>query len=159
MLGLTRWNPVSELVSLHRDLDALFSRVFDEMVRPQSVDSSFTFTPDAEVKREGDKWTISLALPGVDPKDVTIDVTGRTLRVSGERKSERREGTVAPLVSEISYGRFEREFTLPDEIDSGKVTAAYRDGMLELTLPLNERAKPRRVEIDTTPQAKQLEAA
>jgi HSP20 family molecular chaperone IbpA len=67
---------------------------------------------------------------------------------------------VEPVLSEISYGKFEREFTLPDEIDQEKVQAAYRHGMLELTLPLEESAKPRRIDIQTTaPEAKQIKAA
>jgi HSP20 family protein len=159
MLGLTRWTPFDELASLHRDLDSLFGRVFGEAARPQAVDSFTTFTPSAEVTRSGDKWMVALAIPGVAPKDVDIDVTGRTLRVRGERAVDRDADKVDPILSEISYGRFEREFTLPEAIDSEQVQAAYRHGMLELTLPLKESAKPRRIEINATPEAKRLKAA
>ncbi|HEV2984478.1 MAG TPA: Hsp20/alpha crystallin family protein [Vicinamibacterales bacterium] len=63
------------------------------------------------------------------------------------------------MISEISYGRFEREFTLPEDIDSQHVEATYRHGMLELVLPLSEGAKPRRIEVKAAPEAKQLNAA
>jgi len=159
MLGLTRWTPFGELASLHRDLDSLFGRVFDETTRSQSVDSIGAFTPAAEVKRDGDKWLISMAIPGIAPEQVEIDVVGRTLRLRGERGVDQGAEKVQPILSEISYGRFEREFTLPEDIDSEKVQATYRQGMLELTLPLKESAKRRRIEVDVTPETRQLQAA
>jgi HSP20 family protein len=156
MLGMTRWTPWNELAGVHRDLDSLFSRVFGETVRSQAVDS---FTPAAEVTRDGDKWKVALAVPGISPDKVDIDIVGRTLRVRGERAPEEKPEKVEPVISEITYGRFEREFTLPEEIDAQHVQATYRHGMLELVLPLNEGAKPRRIEVKTAPEAKQLHAA
>jgi HSP20 family protein len=159
MLGLTRWTPFGELASLHRDLDSLFGRVFDETTRSQTVDAIGAFSPAADVKREGDRWMISMAIPGIAPEQVEIDAVGRTLRVRGERADDKDGEQVQPILSEISYGRFEREFTLPEDIDSEKVQATYRHGMLELVLPLKESAKPRRIEVDVTPETKQLHAA
>jgi HSP20 family protein len=160
MSGMTRWTPFTELATLHRDLDSLFGRVFGESGRPQTSAPVLTFAPAADVTRAGDKWKMSLALPGIDPKNVEIDIVGRTLRVRGERTFDGYADGVEPVLSEISYGKFEREFTLPENIDQEKVQATYRHGMLELTLPLTESAKPRRIEIQTTaPQARQIKAA
>jgi len=160
MLGMTRWTPFTELATLHRDLDSLFGRVFGESGRPQSSTPVLTFTPSADVTKAGDKWTVSMALPGIEPKNVEINIVGRALRVRGERPFDGYTDGVEPVLSEISYGKFEREFTLPDEIDQEKVQAAYRHGMLELTLPLRESAKPRRIQIETTtPEARQIKAA
>jgi HSP20 family protein len=155
MLNVTRWTPWTELAGLHRDLDSIFGRVFGETGARQSVDS---FTPAADLRREGDTWMLSMALPGVSPDKVEIDVVGRTLRVRGERIATEKSKS-EPIVSEISYGRFEREFTLPEDIDAQHVEATYRHGMLELVLPLSEGAKPRRIEVKATPEAKQLHAA
>ena len=85
-----------------------------------------------------------------------IDIVGRTLRVRGERTAEEKAESV---MSEITYGRFEREFTLPQEIDAQHVQATYRHGMLELVLPLAEGAKPHRIAVKTAPEGKQLHAA
>ena len=160
MLGMTRWTPFTELATLHRDLDSLFGRVFGESGPSQTSSPGLTFTPAVDVVKAGDKWTVSMALPGIDPKDVEINVVGRTLRVRGERPFDGYADGVEPVVSEISYGKFEREFTLPENIDSERVQATYRHGMLELTLPLKESAKPRRIQIDTTaPETKQIKAA
>jgi HSP20 family protein len=155
MPNLTRWTPWTELAGLHRDLDSIFGRVFGETAARQSVDS---FVPAADVRRVGDKWMLSMALPGISPDKVEIDVVGRTLRVRGDRMATEKSKS-EPIISEISYGRFEREFTLPEDIDAPHVEASYRHGMLELALPLSEGAKPRRIEVKTTPEAKQLHAA
>jgi HSP20 family protein len=93
-------------------------------------------------------------IPGVDAKSIDIEVVGQMLRVRGERS---REKSVEPYVSEISYGRFEREFALPADIDADHVEATYRNGVLELALPVSERAKPRRIAISTG-DTKQLTA-
>jgi HSP20 family protein len=156
MLNMTRWTPWTELAGVHRDLDSLFSRVFGETGRSQSADS---FAPAADVTRDGDTWKVSLAVPGISPDKVDIDIVGRTLRVRGERVFDEQPENVEPVISEIRYGRFEREFTLPEEIDSQHVQATYRHGMLELVLPLAEGAKPRRIEIKTEAEAKQLQVA
>ena len=158
MLGMTRWTPWTELAGLHRDLDSMFGRVFGETGTGQTASSSSltSFTPAADVRRDGDRWMVSLALPGISPDKVDIDVVGRTRRVRGERICEQKAGAV---FSEITYGRFEREFTLPEEIDAKRVQATYRQGMLELVLPLSEGAKPHRIEVKAAPEAKQLTTA
>jgi HSP20 family protein len=90
---------------------------------------------------------------------VEIEVVGRTLRVRGERAFEADGDKGQPFLSEIGCGRFEREFTLPDAIDAEHVQAIYRHGMLELTLPLKESAKPRRIQIQAPQEMEQLTAA
>jgi len=155
MLNMTRWRPWTELAGLHRDLDSIFGRVFGETGSRQSVDA---FAPAADVRRDGDRWMLSMALPGISPDKVDIDIVGRTLRVRGERVADG-ESKAEPILSEISYGRFEREFTLPEDIDAQHAEATYRHGMLELVLPLTEGAKPRRIEVKAAPEAKQLHAA
>jgi HSP20 family protein len=153
MLGMTRWTPWTELAGVHRDLDSLFNRVFSDTIRSPSVEA---FTPAANVRRDGETWKVALALPGISPDDVDIDIVGRSLRVRGERTAE--ENT-EPIMSEIPYGRFERAFTLPEEIDAKHVQATYRHGMLELVLPLSEAAKPHRIAVKAAPEGKQLHAA
>lgn len=153
MLTMTRWTPWTELAGVHRDLDTLFNRVLGDTARSQSVD---TFTPAADLRRDGDTWTVSLALPGVAPDNVDIDIVGRTLRIRGERPVDQK---AEPVISEITYGRFEREFSLPEEIDAKHVQATYRHGMLELVLPLAEGAKPHRIAVKSAPEGKQLHAA
>jgi HSP20 family protein len=143
---LTRWSPFDELSTLHREMDRLFSRAFDTPNTPQNPNAT-AFVPAIEVASGKDGWDVRLSLPGVDPKDVQVEVAGNTLTVRGERVA--RDGRKSPYVSEIAYGRFERTLTLPESIEGDKVVAAYRNGMLELHLPLKESVKPRRIQIAT----------
>jgi HSP20 family molecular chaperone IbpA len=109
MWGITRWTPWTQLAGLHRDLDSIVGRVFGEAVPRQAVDSFDSLTPAADVKREGDTWMVSIAVPGISPDKIDVDIVGRTLRVRGERSSEEKTESV---MREIAYGRFERDFTL-----------------------------------------------
>ena len=142
MMNLTRWNPFEELDSLHRDLDRVFGRRAGDA---QAGAPGGAWVPATEVNSAGDGWRVRVALPGVDPKDVEVDLHGHTLTVKGERADGR--GGNGWYESEISYGRFERTFTLPSSVDANRVEAHFTHGMLELTLPLAESAKPRRIEI------------
>lgn len=142
MLSMTRWNPFEELTGLHREMDRVFGRyVGDERAGTPAV----AWVPATEINRGGEGWKVRIALPGIDPKDVSIDLQGNNLTVAGERTRAGSDGQGG--ASEFHYGRFERTFTLPANVDSGKVTADYVHGVLELTLPLAETAKPRRIEI------------
>src|ERR1044071_10038791 len=99
MLGMTRFTPWTELAGMHRDLDSLFNRVFGDTVRSQGVDA---FTPAADLRRDGETWKVSLALPGLAPDKVDIDIVGRTLRVRGERIAEEK---TEPAMSERRVGK------------------------------------------------------
>ena len=142
MTSLTRWNPFEELNSLHRELDRVFSRRAGDV---QAGVHDGAWVPATEVNSAADGWRVRVALPGVDPKDVEIDLHGNTLTVKGDRAAGR--GGDGWYESEISYGRFERAFTLPASVDADRVEAHFANGMLELTLPLAESARPRRIEI------------
>jgi HSP20 family protein len=139
---LTRWSPFEELTSLHREMDRLFGRAFGDVQAAPT--SQAAFAPAIEVASDKDGWNVRLALPGVEPKDVHIEVAGNTLTVKGERRPETKN---EPYMTEITYGRFERTLQLPESIDGEKVLATYRNGLLELRLPLRESVKPRKIEI------------
>lgn len=156
MFGTTRWSPFEELTTLHREMDRLFGRASSESSGP----AAGVFAPALEVMSGKDAWHVRVALPGIDPKDVQIDLAGDTLTIRGERTRTVPAGndkTQAHL-TEIAYGRFERTLTLPDAIDADKVSAAYSHGMLELTLPLRDSVRPRRIEVKGGDQ-KSLHAA
>ena len=156
MFGTTRWSPFEELTSLHREMDRLFGRAYGE----SSGTSAGAFAPAMEVLSGKDAWHVRVALPGIDPKEVQIDLAGDTLTLRGERSRKVPVGgdKAQAHLTEIAYGRFERTLTLPDAIDPEKVSATYNNGMLELALPLRESVKPRRIEVKSGDQ-KSLHAA
>ena len=140
---LTRWSPFEELTTLHREMDRLFSRAFDPAT-PQAPGHT-AFVPAIEVVSEKDGWNVRLALPGVEPKDVQIEVAGNTLTVRGERPA--RDARKEAYLSEISYGRFERTLTLPESIDPDSIAAELTNGVLHVTVSKKPEAQPKRIEI------------
>jgi HSP20 family protein len=93
-------------------------------------------------------------LPGVDAKDVNIQVLGNTLSISGERSSSRETKESDYLHREITYGSFQRLIELPEGVDKDKLTAEYRNGVLEITAPISAAALPRKIEVKSLPSAK-----
>ncbi len=140
MLSMTRWNPFEELGTLHLEMDRVFGRYAGE--EPAAGPA---WTPATEVSTGDEGWKVRMALPGIDPNQVHVDLHGGNLTISGERT--RTEPNGHGYSSQIRYGRFERAFTLPAKVDAEQVSARYDHGMLELTLPLAETAKPRRIAI------------
>ena len=151
-----------DLFDFRRDFDQIFNRMMSgwPFGGEQTANTSTTFAPAVEsfVDNDGKKYHCRVALPGIDPKEVQIQAQGNTLTISGERKVSHSSKDVDFLHEEISYGKFERTFTLPEGVDTDKLTAEYQNGVLEITAPVAAAALPRRIEIRTTPLSKQIAA-
>ena len=138
MLSLTRWNPFDELTDLHRELDRAFGRSF----RGEKGAQGWSWVPATEVTSDKEGWKVRMGLPGIEPKDVHVELNHNMLTVTGERTVK--EEDADRHVSEIGYGRFERTFTVPDNVDAEQVSAEFDNGMLELKLPVAEQTRNRR---------------
>ena len=138
MFGLYRRNAFDDVFNLHREVDRLFNQVWSEMPlrAPVSASPSLPFN----VRSSADGWQIDVPMPGIDPKDVRLEVAGNTLSIRAEAASEEKDAPVA---------RFEQSVTVPQFVDLDKVTASYRHGMLRLSLPLKDQVRPRQIEIQT----------
>ena len=153
MLALRRWNPFREegmwpfedLTNLHQEMDRVFGGLWGEAPGLMKK-NGHGFAPSAEVTSDDHAWHVRMALPGIEPKDVHVDVTDNMLTVSSERGMEE-EKPGEKRQTEFSYGRFERSFTLPKTVNVDGVTAEFENGMLELMLPMMEAAKPRVIEV------------
>lgn len=141
MGSLTRWDPFGGVNSLQYELDRVFGRSWDGL----SSDSSRTWVPATEITSDEEGCTVRMALPGVDPKRVDVEVAENVLTVKGERKTK--TDNENSYVSEFGQGSFTRSFRLPNNINAEKVVANFEHGMLELRLPLVEAAKPRRITV------------
>jgi len=104
--------------------------------------------PSTEVVAREDGWRIGVALPGVAPENVEVNVAGQTVHI----RAIEREGDAATT-------RYEQMVTVPDTVDADKIAATFRHGLLELTLPLKDVVKPRRIEISTEAQQQLSPAA
>jgi HSP20 family protein len=105
--------------------------------------------PHIEVEQRGGDLVVRADLPGVAAEDITVLVDRGRLVISGERRQENREEREGFIRSEISYGTFYRVIPLPDGADETQVTAAFRDGVLEITIPLSEREQGRKVQVQS----------
>src|SRR4029450_11893079 len=100
-----------------------------------------------EGRIEDDAYVIQLALPGVDPKDVTVTLMENVLTVKGERKADHDPTGKDYFVREVAYGTFQRQFNFPEGVDAAKVDAKYAQGMLEVRVPRPKAATARTIEI------------
>ncbi len=104
-----------------------------------------------DLYRKGDTFTAQLDMPGVDPSTIDIDIEDRTLTVRGERQAIEADG-VEWVSHERATGTFARQMTLGYGLDLAKVTAEYRDGVLTLTIPVADEARPRKIQVNVAGQ-------
>jgi HSP20 family protein len=143
---LTRWNSFDDVFNFQRDVDRLFNQFWTDLPTRTAAGSSTSF----HVTGTEDRWRVDVPLPGIDPKDVSLEVAGNNLTIRAEGPSEGNNQNVS---------RYEQTLVVPQFLDLEKLTASHRHGMLRLTLPLKESVKPRRVQIDMQAEdQKQLSA-
>jgi len=123
-----------------RELDRLTQQVFGTSARP-------AFMP-MDAWREGDTFHIEFDLPGIDRESIDLDVERNVLTVRADRPP--REGTSELVSAERPRGVFSRQVILGDNLDSAQITARYHDGILELLIPVAERAKPRKIRLEAS---------
>ena len=115
----------------------------------KAVPFTAAWTPAVDVFEDKEAVKIVAELPGVKPEDVKISLENQTLSVRGEKKQVAEENTERVHRYERSYGAFERTFALPGTVDADRIEATFTDGLLTVTLPKVERARPRQIEIRT----------
>lgn len=145
MLYPTLWNRQTpnvwdEIFNIRNDFDRLLGRAETQVS---------AWSPVVDVRETQDQLMLQAELPGMTADDVDVSVENGVLTISGEKRQEIREGEDGSNyhLVERRYGRFERRFTLPRSVDAEKVAADYENGILTITLPKVEKAKPRRIQI------------
>ncbi len=140
------WPTLDRWSSLRDDLDALFEVPFLSGSDRQGQLLN-GWAPALDLYQNSDNVVAQVELPGMRKEDIEISLHDGTLTVAGERKIESPEGSSAER-SERRVGKFRRSVTLPVRVDSNKVSASYRDGILTITLPKAEEAKPKQIQIN-----------
>ncbi len=138
-----------DMIDFRRNFDQVFNRFLRWPSAQEDLTQLREFAPAVEsyIDKDSKKFHCQVQLPGVDPKDVEIHVQGNTLTITGERSNQRETRDGDYLQKEISYGSFTRSLVLPEGVDKERVTAEYRNGMLEISAPVATAALPRKVEI------------
>jgi HSP20 family protein len=156
MTVLTRFEPFREFSTLQDRIN----RVFRESYRSASQDEPLTtssFAPAVDVYEDEHNVTLKIEVPGIDEKDIDVRLENNTLTVHGERKIEKEEKEENYRRVERQYGSFTRTFTVPNTVDSEKVSATYDKGVLKITLPKKAEAKPKQIKVNVGAE-KTLEA-
>ncbi len=151
-MSLIKWNPARELAAwpsdlfgIQREMNRMFDNFFDGSREGESVLAAWT--PAVDISEKDNEYLVKVELPGVNKNDVKITLESNVLTLSGEKKHEKEEKKENYHRIERSYGNFQRSFTLPSTVISDKINAEYRDGILMISLPKSEEAKPNQIEV------------
>ncbi|VXD24739.1 Heat shock protein Hsp20 [Planktothrix serta PCC 8927] len=141
-MPLVRWQPFQEIDSLQREMN----RLFDSLALPTEKLGMSIF-PAAELHETPDAVILKLEIPGIDAKDLDVQVSADAVAITGERKSQTQTEEKGVTRSEFHYGKFHRVIPLPTRIQNTQVQADYQDGILSLTLPKAEEEKNKVVKV------------
>ena len=129
------------LGTLHREVNRVFDEVFRGFPSFRSGIAEPAFAPSLEVRENETEIQVSAELPGMDEKNIDLKLAGGRLIIRGEKKDEREEKTGETYLRERRFGSFERVFTLPDDVDAGRIEARFDNGILKVSLPRKPEAK------------------
>lgn len=136
----------TEMESLHRNIDRLFADAWSGNLAPSLLSEGWTtakITPRLDVVEDDKGFRVSVELPGMNDKDVAVTLDDRLLTIRGEKKEEKEKRDKDVFRSERAYGSFRRTIELPSDIESGKIEAKFKDGILTIDLPKSKQAQER----------------
>jgi HSP20 family protein len=145
---LTRWDPFSELDDLQHRLSRLFGRA--PVGRDRDKDEAMTvaeWAPVVDIAEDDKNYLITAELPEVTRENVKVTVHNGVLTIHGERTFNKEEKGKKYHRVERAYGSFSRSFTLPQEVDPDKVSAECKNGLLIVSVPKSEKARPKSIEV------------
>src|SRR3954470_16311324 len=153
-MAIERWDPFREAISLR---DAMNSLLQESFVRPGGMPAQSGHAPlPLDVSETEDAFVVKASLPGVKPEDVEITVHGDTLTIRGESKGEEEKKGEHWHLRERRYGSCQRSVALATPVNSDQAQAHYEHGVLTLTLPKSEAAKPRQIKVSGPSQQAQV---
>ena len=148
MMDLIRWNPWKELGSLREHMNWLLS---DSLFRSDGSESDLAmglWHPRVDMFEKDDKVVIKAELPGLEKKDLNLEIKDGVLTLKGERKYDHEVKEENFYRREMSYGKFIRSFTLPAEVDADKIKAEFQNGLLTVEVPKSEAHKPKQIKVN-----------
>ncbi len=151
-MAIVRFEPFSGAIAAQNQFERFLREAFSPAFGEGEA-STRTWAPPVDIYENGDNLELKAELPGVNPDEVEIRVEDNTLYLKGERKFEKEVKEQSYHRVERTYGTFTRTFSLPNSIDADKVTASYKDGVLTLTMPKKEEAKPKTIKINVSKAA------
>jgi len=147
MTSITRWDPFRELEDMSTRLNRLFAQPGTRLLGDGGDTALAGSTPAIDVQETDGEYLVKADLPDLKKEDVHVQIADGMLSVSGERQQEKEEKGKRFHRVERAYGRFERQVSLPAEVDPKKVSAAFKDGVLSVHLPKSPTARPQSIEV------------
>lgn len=143
--------PVFSLEDMDRSMETFFRNPFSIFSRPMSSLPEFSalenVTPSVDIFEEGNEVVVKAEIPGTKREDIDVTITENSLQISGEKKQEEKVEKKDYQRIERRYGSFCRSFRLPDNVDSGKAKASFKDGLLEIRMPVSKEKKQKKITI------------
>jgi HSP20 family protein len=145
---LSTWPGFGRLTDIRDEIDRLFESPLTEWAHTSNLLSGWT--PALDLYEDKDNLFVKMELPGMKREDIDVSLHEGSLSVSGERKSEQKHEDADTYRAERFLGRFQRTVTLPTQVAADKVKAEYKDGILTVTLPKTEEAKPKQINVNVS---------
>lgn len=146
-MELMRWNPMKDMASLCHQTDHLFDGFFRPITRYDSKLSRWNWNPVVDIYDNDKNIVIKAELPGIDKKNIAIDLKDGVLTLKGERSSDNEIKEEKYHRRERIFGKFERVFRLSADVNPEKIRAEYKDGVLEIQIPKPEEQKPKQITV------------
>lgn len=149
-MELVRWNPWNEMTSFRNSLYRMFDDRSFPSWEPRKKDKdpfNGNWNPAVDVYETDQAYVVNAELPGMNKDDITIDVKDRTLTMKGERRYDNEVKDEHYYRRERAFGSFQRSFSLPEGVESEKITAEFKNGMLKVTIPRPEAKKPKQITV------------
>ncbi|MEX2189692.1 MAG: Hsp20/alpha crystallin family protein [Bacteroidota bacterium] len=153
-MAMIRWNPTRErsglpmeLWNIQRDFNRLFDGFMSGGIQDDGSKGLSLWTPAVDISEQENEYHVKVELPGISKDDVKITLESNILTIRGEKKLEKDFKEEHMRRMERIYGSFQRSFTLPSVVKESEINAVYKDGVLMITLPKAEEAKPKQIEV------------
>jgi HSP20 family protein len=146
IMNIVRWDPFRDQITLRESMNRLFEETFGPIME-KSEKKGGSWNPSVDIYETHDEMILAAEIPGLDEKDIAIQIEDNTLSIKGERQfaKETKEENYRRI--ERSYGSFCRSFSLPGHIDQEKIKADHENGVLKITMPKKKELKPKTVKI------------
>ena len=147
-MSLIRWRPTRDLLSIRDEVNRLFDNFFTGLPERRRGLLEGEWAPSVDIAETDNEVVVTAELPGVKQDDVDITITDDVLTLKGEKKEEKEVKEKNYHRIERSYGSFQRSVSLPAGVQADKAKATYKDGVLHITVPKAEEAKPKQIKIN-----------
>ena len=148
-MTIVRFQPCSDLPTLRGNMTSFMDRFMQDLIRPTEGEdfTGTTFSPAVDIKETPKEYLVTAEIPGIDKKDIHIEISDNLLSLKGERKFEKEQKEESYHRVERSYGSFTRSFSLPTQVKADAIEANFMDGLLTVRIPKAEEKVPKKIEI------------